>query len=45
MAKKEFKFDFLGRELIVEIGEVAKQADGAVLVRYGDTVVLSCSYE
>ena len=43
MAKKEFKFDFLGRELIVEIGEVAKQADGAVLVRYGDTVVLSCA--
>ena len=39
--KKVFKFDFLGRDLIVETGELAKQADGAVLVRYGDTVVLS----
>jgi len=39
--KKEFKLDFLGRELIVETGELAKQTDGAVLVRYGDTVVLS----
>ncbi len=43
MAKKEFKFNFLGRDLIVEVGEVAKQADGAVLVRYGDTVILSCT--
>ena len=39
--KKVFKLDFLGRELVVETGELAKQADGAVLVRYGDTVVLS----
>lgn len=39
--KKVFKLDFLGRDLIVETGELAKQADGAVLVRYGDTVVLS----
>ncbi len=39
--KKVFKLDFLGRDLIVEIGEMAKQTDGAVLVRYGDTVVLS----
>ena len=41
--KKEFKYDFLGRELVVEVGELAKQADGAVLVRYGDTVVLSAT--
>ncbi len=41
--KKEFKYDFLGRELIVETGELAKQADGAVLVRYGDTVILSAA--
>lgn len=39
--KKVFETDFRGRKLKVEIGGVAKQADGAVLVRYGDTVVLS----
>jgi len=39
--KKVFKYDFLGRDLIVETGELAKQTDGSVLVRYGDTVVLS----
>ena len=39
--KKTFELDFYGRKIIVENGEVAKQADGAVLVRYGDTVVLS----
>ena len=41
MEKKVFKFNFRGREIIVEHGEVAKQAHGAVLVRYGDTVILS----
>jgi len=39
--KKIFELDFRGRKLIVETGELAKQASGAVLVRYGDTVVLS----
>lgn len=39
--KKEFKLDFLGRDLIVETGQLAKQTNGSVLVRYGDTVVLS----
>lgn len=39
--KKTFELDFRGRKLIVEIGELAKQATGSVLVRYGDTVVLS----
>ena len=39
--KKVFELDFYGRKIIVENGELAKQADGAVLVRYGDTVVLS----
>ena len=43
LVKKEFSFDFLGRKIIVEVGELAKQANGAVLVRYGDTVVLSAS--
>ena len=43
MKKKEFSFNFLGRKLIVEVGEVAKQADGAVVVRYEDTVVLTAA--
>ena len=41
MDKKVFELDFYGRKIVVEYGQVAKQADGAVLVRYGDTVVLS----
>jgi polyribonucleotide nucleotidyltransferase len=41
MAKQEFHFDFCGRGITVETGEIAKQADGAVIVRYGDTVTLS----
>ena len=41
MEKKVFKMNFRGRELVVDHGEVAKQAHGAVLVRYGDTVILS----
>ena len=39
--KKVFELDFRGRKITVENGELAKQATGAVLVRYGDTVVLS----
>ena len=39
--KKEFEFDFRGRTIKVEIGEVAKQAAAACLVRYGDTVILT----
>ena len=39
--KKTFELDFRGRKIVVEHGEVAKQASGAVLVRYGDTVILS----
>ena len=39
--KKVYELDFRGRKLVVEIGELAKQAHGAVLVRYGDTVILS----
>lgn len=39
--KKVFELDFRGRKLVVEHGELAKQADGAVLVRYGDTVILT----
>ncbi len=43
MKKKKFELDFHGRKLIVEYGELAKQADGAVLVRYNDTVVLTAA--
>ncbi len=39
--KKIFELEFAGRKLVVEHGELAKQANGAVLIRYGDTVVLS----
>lgn len=39
--KKVYELDFRGRKLIVEHGELAKQAHGSVLVRYGDTVILS----
>lgn len=41
MAKQEFHLDFCGRGITVETGEIAKQADGAVIIRYGDTVTLS----
>ncbi len=41
MNKKVFSLDFIGANLTVETGEIAKQAGGSVLVRYEDTVVLS----
>ena len=37
---EQFEMEIGGRKLIVENGKMAKQANGAVLVRYGDTVVL-----
>ena len=43
MEKKVFKFNFRGKEISVENGALAKQADGAVLVRYGDTQVLAAA--
>lgn len=43
MKKKVFELDFHGRKIVVEHGELAKQADGAVLVRYNDTVVLTAA--
>ena len=39
--KREFSFDLCGRKLIIETGHLAPLANGACLVRYGDTVVLS----
>ena len=41
MEKRTFEYEFRGRPIVVEIGELAKQADAACLVRYGDTVVLT----
>ncbi len=41
--KKVYELDFHGKKIIVEHGEVAKQATGSVLVRYGDTVVLAAA--
>lgn len=38
--KQVFSIDWAGRKLTVEIGQMAKQANGAALVRYGDTAVL-----
>ena len=43
MKKKTYELKFHGRKLVVEVGELAKQADGAVLVRYNDTVVLTAA--
>lgn len=40
MSKKVFSTTLGGREITFETGQIAKQANGAVVVRYGDTVVL-----
>ncbi|MRX70640.1 polyribonucleotide nucleotidyltransferase [Bacillus lacus] len=39
--KQTFSMEWAGRPLSVEVGQLAKQANGSVLIRYGDTVVLS----
>ncbi|MGB4610530.1 MAG: polyribonucleotide nucleotidyltransferase [Saccharofermentanales bacterium] len=41
MTKKVFKTDYCGRELIIETGQIADFANGSVLIRHGDTVILS----
>lgn len=41
--KRVFSMELAGRRLEVEVGQLAKQANGAALIRYGDTVVLSTS--
>ena len=43
MAKKVYEYDFYGKKIVVEHGELAKQASGAVLVRYNDTVILTAT--
>jgi polyribonucleotide nucleotidyltransferase len=40
MQSKKFKIEVGGREFLVEIGKLAEQANGSVVVKYGDTVVL-----
>ena len=40
MAYKSFSMELAGRTLTVEVGRVAKQANGAALMHYGDTTVL-----
>lgn len=39
--KKVYTYEWAGRPLQIEVGQLAKQANGAVMVRYGETVVLS----
>ncbi|WP_034550564.1 polyribonucleotide nucleotidyltransferase [Carnobacterium funditum] len=41
--KQIFTKEWAGRTLTVEVGQLAKQANGAALIRYGDTVVLSAA--
>ena len=41
--KRVFKKEFYGTEIIVEVGQLAIQATGACLVRYGETAVLSAT--
>ena len=43
MTKQTFSTTFAGKPLIVEIGQVAKQANGATVVRYGDSTVLTAA--
>ncbi|MDP2232302.1 MAG: hypothetical protein Q8K89_01585, partial [Actinomycetota bacterium] len=40
MSKVTKSFELYGKEYVLETGELAKQAGGAVLVRQGDTMVL-----
>lgn len=39
MSKQVFEMIFAGKKLVVETGQVAKQANGAVVVRYGNSTV------
>ncbi len=41
--KKVFKKEFYGKEFIVEVGALAKQATGACMIRYGETAVLTAT--
>lgn len=41
--KHTYSYEWAGRTLTVEVGQLAKQANGAALIRYGDTAVLSAA--
>ena len=41
--KKVYNYDLYGKKLSVEVGQLAKQADSSVLVRYGDTAILTAT--
>ena len=43
MSKQTFETTFAGRPLVVETGQVAKQANGAAVIRYGESTVLSAA--
>ena len=40
---KVYRYNYAGRELVVETGKVAGLANGSCLVRYGDTAILACA--
>lgn len=40
MEERTFEMELAGRKLLVQIGKVSQQANGAAWVKYGDTVVL-----
>ena len=41
MDNKKYEIDFAGKPLVVKVGELAQQANGSVLVQYGDTTILA----
>ena len=41
MSKQVFELDWAGRPLVIETGQLAKQANGSALIRYGETAVLA----
>ena len=43
MTKQTFEMTFAGKPLVVEIGQVAKQANGAAVIRYGESTVLTAA--
>lgn len=43
MSKQTFSTTFAGKPLVVEVGQVAKQANGATVVRYGESTVLTAA--
>lgn len=43
MSKQVFEMIFAGKKLVAETGQVAKQANGSVVVRYGDSTVLTAA--